>query len=278
MIHIPLIRKGDPYTSLDIARLFHHRTGELFVTVSQANPGLIRRDLLNQERSLKRLAQLSTGELVAMCSRAADHFLSDSLPLGDQLQSPADYVAQVSATTGLPYTLVRRNMLKIRSMLAQMEHVLSGLTRNVSWEVLDRGWGDFEGHSLSFFPRGESLGVVLPNNSPGVHSLWIPSIPLKIPLVLKPGSAEPWTPYRIVQALIKAGVPPESFSLYSADHGGAAEILRGCGRGIIFGDATTTGEWQSDSRIEIHGPGNSKIIIGEDCIDSWEMYLDVMVA
>ena len=48
---------------------------------------------------------------------------------------------------------------------------------------------------ISFFPRGDSMGVVLPNNSPGVHSLWAPTTVLKIPLVLKPGSAEPWTPY-----------------------------------------------------------------------------------
>jgi acyl-CoA reductase-like NAD-dependent aldehyde dehydrogenase len=36
--------------------------------------------------------------------------------------------------------------------------------------------------------------------------------------------------------------------------------------------------WQGDPRIEIHGPGYSKIVIGEDCIDDWEKYLDVMVA
>ena len=30
--------------------------------------------------------------------------------------------------------------------------------------------------------------------------------------------------------------------------------------------------------MEIHGPGYSKIIIGEDCGDDWELYLDVMIA
>jgi acyl-CoA reductase-like NAD-dependent aldehyde dehydrogenase len=47
---------------------------------------------------------------------------------------------------------------------------------------------------------------------------------------------------------------------------------------MIFGDAASTAEWQSEPRVEIHGPGYSKIIIGEDCIDSWETHLDVMVA
>jgi len=169
-------------------------------------------------------------------------------------------------------------MLKIKSMLANMESVLDGLTRNVDWELLDRGFGEFDGRTLSFFPRTQSLGAVLPNNSPGVHSLWIPAFPLRIPLVLKPGSAEPWTPYRIIQSLIKAGAPREAFSFYPTDHAGAAEILRSCGRSLLFGDSSTTGMWANDPRVEIHGPGYSKIIIGEDCVDEWEKYLDVMVA
>ncbi|MGZ8843885.1 MAG: aldehyde dehydrogenase family protein [Pyrinomonadaceae bacterium] len=278
MIQIPILRKGEPYTSLDVARVPHHRTREPFVEISQANAGLIRRDLLDQARGRAALTKFSTAELVNMCARAADHFLNDSLPLGSELQSPNDYVQQVSATTGLPHPLARRNMQKIQTMFAEMKSVLDGLTRNLDWEILDRGFGTLEGHPLSFFPRAESLGIVLPNNSPGVHSLWIPAFPLKTPLVLETGSAEPWTPYRIIQALIKAGAPPEAFSFYPTDHAGAGEILRSCGRGIVFGDTSTTSMWENDSRIEVHGPGYSKIIIGEDCIDDWKQYLDVMVA
>ena len=278
MLQIPLLRKGEPYTSLDLARVPHHCTREPFVEISQANTGLIRRDLIDQERGRAALAKFSTAELVNICTQAAEYFFSDVLPLDAMPQTPDDYVRQVSATTGLPHVLVRRNMQKIRSMFAEMGNVLDGLTRNLDWEILDRGFGDFEGHLLSFFPRTESLGIVLPNNSPGVHSLWIPAFALKIPLVLKPGSAEPWTPFRIIQALIRAGAPREAFSFYPTDHSGAGEILRNCGRGIIFGDSSTTSMWEGDARIEIHGPGYSKIIIGEDCIDDWEQYLDVMVA
>lgn len=277
MLKIPILRHGEPYTSLDVARIPHHQTREVFVEVSQANAGLIRRDLRDQAAARAKLVRFSTAELVAMCRRAADHFLKDTLVLGTEQQTSEDYVKQVSATTGMPHVMVRKNMQKIRSMFAEMENVLNGLTRNIDWEVLDRGFGEVEGHSVSFFPCAESLGVVLPNNSPGVHSLWIPAFPLKIPLVLKPGSAEPWTPYRIVQALIKAGAPKEAFSFYPADHGGAGEILRSCGRGIMFGDVSAVGAWESDSRVEIHGPGYSKVILGEDCVDEWENYLDVMV-
>jgi acyl-CoA reductase-like NAD-dependent aldehyde dehydrogenase len=278
MLHIPILRQGSPYKSLDVARVPHHRTREIFVEVSQANAGLIRRDLGRQEIARTILSKFSTRDLVDICSRAAEHFTNDSLPIGDDAQTPEDYVRQVSATTGLPYVLARRNMSKIQSMLANMESVLNGLTRSVDWDILDRGFGTFEGRALSYFPRTQSLGAVLPNNSPGVHSLWIPAFALRVPLVLKPGSAEPWTPYRIIQALIKAGAPREAFSFYPSDHGGAGEILRGCGRSLLFGDSSTTGPWVNDPRVEIHGPGYSKVIIGEDCVDDWEQYLDVMVA
>lgn len=277
MIKIPILRKGTPYYSLDVAQVPHHRTREPFVEISQANSGLIRRDLRDQQTPRAKLASLTTAELVEICARAADHFANDSLTLGEIDQTREDYIAQVSATTGMPYVLARNNMDKIRGVLAGVGNVLNGLTRNIDWQVLDRGFGDLNGQALSFYPRGESLGVVLPSNSPGVHSLWVPAIPLKIPLVLKPGSAEPWSPYRIIQALIKAGAPREAFSFYPTDHAGAGEILRNCGRGMIFGDASSTSLWQGDSRIEIHGPGYSKVVIGEDCIDDWEQYLDVMV-
>ena len=267
-LRLPILRQGQPYYSLDVTRVVHHRTREPFVEVSQANPGLIRRDLGKQNIPKSVLQKFSTRELVDICTRAAEIFTEE----------PADYISQVSATTGLPYILVERNMLKIKSMFANMESVLNGLTRGIDWELLDRGFGKLDGRTLSFFPRTQSLGAVLPNNSPGVHSLWIPAFALRIPLVLKPGSAEPWTPYRIIQSLIKAGAPPEAFSYYPTDHAGASEILRNCGRSLLFGDSSTTSVWANDPRIEIHGPGYSKVIIGEDCIDDWEQYLDVLVA
>jgi hypothetical protein len=277
MLHIPILRKGVPYRSLDVARAPHHRTREPFVEVSQANAGLVRRDLLDQESPRRALEAFTTDELIDLSARAAEIFMAEELPVGDDAQTPAAYVEQLSATTGMPHVMARRNMEKIRGVLAEMRTVLAGLTRNLDLSVLDRGYGEVAGQAVSFFPRGRSLGVVLPNNSPGVHALWVPAVALKTPLVLKPGSAEPWTPYRLIQSFIRAGAPAEAFSFYPADHGGAAEILRRAGRGMVFGDVSATAQWQDDSRVEVHGPGYSKIVIGEDCAGEWEKYLDVMV-
>jgi len=273
MLHIPILRKGVPYRSLDIIRTPHYRTREDFVEISQANVGLIRRDLLDQQSAREALAEIPTAELIAISRRAADIFLNDTLPIGDAPQSPDDYVRQLASTTGMPHALARRNMRKIHAALFEMEQVISGLTRGVPLDILDRGFGT----GLSFYARTQSLGIVLPSNSPGVHSLWTPAFALKIPLILKPGSAEPWTPYRMIQALLRAGAPPAAFSYYPADHAGGGEILRQCGRGMVFGDVSSTRVWANDPRVEVHGPGYSKIVIGEDCADDWEKYLDAMV-
>jgi len=111
-----------------------------------------------------------------------------------------------------------------------------------------------------------------------VNSLWLPAIPLKMPVVIKPGREEPWTPLRLIQAFIAAGCPAEAFSFYPTDHEGAAEILNSCGRALIFGDKSTTDRYARNPAIQIHGPGFSKILIGADEIERWPEFLDLMAA
>ena len=277
-MHLPILRHGVPYRSLDVVRVPHHRTREPFVEVSQANAGLIRRDLLPDAQAAARdaLAAISVARLLEMCVHAAAALEYDTLPVGDAAQTPGDYVAQVSATTGMPHVLVRRNLRKIAGVLTEMPTVLRGLTRGLDLSILDTGYGQHGGHAISYYPRTQSLGIVLPSNSPGVHSLWVPAIPLKIPLVLKPGSAEPWTPYRLIQAFIRAGVPAEAFSYYPADHAGAGEVVRRTGRSMFFGDVSAVGAYEGDPRIELHGPGYSKILIGSDRGADWESQLDLI--
>jgi len=280
MLHLPVLRRGRPYRSVDLATVVDFETREPLVEVSQANPGLVRRDLQEDSQQAMRasLAAFSMRELVALSARAAELFTTATLPLGEGTQTPEEYVRQLSATTGLPHVMVRRNMEKVKAALVDCERVISGLTRGLDMDVLDRGIGEVAGSAVSFIPRSPTLGVVLPSNSPGVHALWVPTIALRVALVLKPGSAEPWTPYRVIQAFLKAGVPETAFGFYPTDHAGSGEILRRCGRGIVFGDVASTRPWQSDPRVEVHGPGYSKVVLGPDASADWERHLDLMAS
>jgi acyl-CoA reductase-like NAD-dependent aldehyde dehydrogenase len=276
MLHIPLLRRGRPYKSLDVVRAPHHATGQPFVEISQANVGLIRRDLLQTGEMRASLASLPAAQLIAMVREAAPIFLNDILSVGDGQQTPDDYVQQVSATTGMPFAMVRRNMQRIAAVMENLDGVLRGLTRGLELNVLDRGYGDINGQAVSFYPRTNALGIVLPSNSPGVHGLWVPAVAMKMPLILRPGGAEPWTPYRLIQALMKSGVPADAFSYFPSDHAGAGEIVRQCGRSMFFGDVAAVGAFVGDPRIELHGPGYSKILIGSDRVDTWTASLDLM--
>jgi acyl-CoA reductase-like NAD-dependent aldehyde dehydrogenase len=46
---------------------------------------------------------------------------------------------------------------------------------------------------------------------------------------------------------------------------------------MIFGSAQTVAQHEGNPRVQAHGPGWSKIIIGDDVVDDWEDFLDVMV-
>ncbi|HSE43459.1 MAG TPA: aldehyde dehydrogenase family protein [Acidobacteriota bacterium] len=276
MIHIPILRAGRTYYSLETATLTNFETGETVAIVSQANPGLIAHDLNRAAEYKRALDQLKVVELLDLCKKAAIHFGESKLALGEETQTPEEYIAQISSTTGMPQALCKRNVEKIRFVLANMEEVLQGLTRGLDFNILDEGYGTQEQRAVSFFAQTNALGAILPNNSPGVHSLWLPAIPLKVPLVLRPGGQEPWTPFRIAQAFLAAGIPPQAFSFYPSSYAGASEILMRTGRSVFFGDASSIRAWQNDPKIQIHGPGWSKVILGKDAAENWEQYIDVI--
>ncbi len=274
MLHIPILRNGKPYESIDKIELVHHATGEPVATVSMANAGLIARDIRRMDDSI--LEQFTIKELMALAKKAGKLFMEGALPLGNSTQTFDDYVKQLSATTGMPQSLCRNNAGKIFRIFDEIGVVIAGLTRGFDLSILDQGYGDDEGRTLSYYREGRIFGAVLPSNSPGVHSLWIPAVALKAPVVVKPGREEPWSPYRIIQAFIAAGFPAGAFGFYPTDHGGAGELLRGVDRAMLFGDASTTKMYRRDPRVELHGPGYSKVILGPDAAENWEQYLDVI--
>ena len=284
MLHIPILRQGKPYESVDKVTLVHHATGEPVAVVSQANPGMVVRDINRMDDTV--LEQFTVSELIEICGRAAKRFIEGALPCGDSKQSFNDYVRQLSATTGMPVAYCRSNADKIRRVMAEMDTIINGLTRGFDLSILDRGYGrrhegtearrHEENGTLSFYREGRIFGAVLPSNSPGVHGLWIPAIALKAPVALKPGREEPWTPLRIIEALAAEGIPREAFGFYPTDHAGAGELLRHVDRSMLFGDTSTTAPWRSNPHVEIHGPGFSKVVLGDDTADNWERYLDVM--
>jgi acyl-CoA reductase-like NAD-dependent aldehyde dehydrogenase len=199
------------------------------------------------------------------------------LPIGDSAHTPDEFVAAQSATTGLPHVLCRQNMKKIEAAMTNLASILDALTGGLDLATLDRGYGERDGHVVSYAPKAKYFGAVLPANSPGVHALWPPAIALKLPVAIKPGQREPWTPIRILESLRAAGLPSSGFGFYPCGHDGAGVILRKCGASMLFGAGPTVRPWLGDPRVEIHGPGYSKVALGPDRSDAYHELLDLIV-
>ncbi|MES2792027.1 MAG: aldehyde dehydrogenase family protein [Planctomycetota bacterium] len=278
MIELPVYRWGKPYESIEKADVVHFETGEKVAKIHQANAGQVAMDMRQAKRARDSLRQFSIDQLIEITKKAADLYLNATLPVGGGTQSPTEFCRMQSATTGLPEHMCAANMSKNYFVLTHMREVLDALTRGLPFDILSKGYGtESRGVMLSYQANSPVIGLVLPSNSPGVHTLWMPVIPLQVGLVMKPGSSEPWTPYRMTEAFFQAGIPREAISLYpgKTDVGGA--VMEHCQRSMIFGSQATIDKYAGNPRVQVHGPGFSKIIFGEDEVDNWEQHIDLMV-
>jgi len=277
-MHLPAWRFGKPYESIERDTLVHFLTGEPVAEVSRVGGALVGRDLQKAQQARQALLALDPEDVVERLQTAGNLYANGTVTVGDTKQAPEDFVKQQSATTGLPESLCRANMQKNMFVLSNMDRILDALSRGLPTEILWKGFGvEQRGVTVSYQAQSPVLGLVLPSNSPGVHTLWLPVVALGVGLVMKPGSQEPWTPYRMAAAMVEAGIPAEAIGLYPGATDVGAGILSGCRRSMIFGSAKTVEQYRSNPGVQVHGPGFSKIILGDDCVDDWERHLDMMV-
>lgn len=277
MLEIPVLRWGKPYESMDKADVVHFETGETVAKLHQATGAMLKMDLKKAHKAREALRQFSIPQLIEICAKAADLYQNAELPMGNGTQTPEQFCQMQSATTGIPVRLCAANIRKNAYVLSHMGEVLDALTRGMPYEILSKGYGmEARGVMVSYQANTPVLGAVLPSNSPGVHTLWLPAIPLQIGLMLKPGSQEFWTPYRLAEAFFAAGIPREAIGLYPGGHDVGGALMTDCPRSMIFGSQQTVNQHAGNPKVSVHGPGFSKIILADDLVDRWEDYVDLM--
>jgi acyl-CoA reductase-like NAD-dependent aldehyde dehydrogenase len=276
-MHLPAWRFGKPYESLERESLVHFLSGETVAEVSQVGGAIVGRDLQKARQARAALLAIDHEEIVERLQTAGNLYANGTVTVGDEPQSPERFVKCQSATTGLPESLCRANMQKNMFVLSNMDRILDALSRGLDTSILWRGYGqEHRGVTVSYQAQSPVLGLVLPSNSPGVHTLWLPVVALGVGLVMKPGSQEPWTPYRMAAAMVEAGIPAEAIGLYPGSSDVGAAILAGSRRSMIFGSAKTVEQYRGNPGVQVHGPGFSKVVFGDDCVDDWERHLDML--
>src|SRR4029453_4844085 len=149
MLNLPILRWGQPYTSMEVDTVVHFSTGEPIANVSRANGGLIGRDMRRAQRAREGLREIPIDDLIARVCVAGDLYMNGSLSIGDGTQSPEGFARAQSATTGLPERMCRANMKKNAFVLGEMRRILASLTRGLAFEVLSSGYGEERGVPIS---------------------------------------------------------------------------------------------------------------------------------
>jgi len=91
MLHLPVVRWGEPYTSMEVDEVVHFATGEPIARVSRANGGLIQRDARKAQRAREALREFPIDDLIARVGRAGELYMNATLPMGDGTQTADEF-------------------------------------------------------------------------------------------------------------------------------------------------------------------------------------------
>jgi len=172
MFEIPVLRFGQTYESMEKQPVYHFDTGEQVATLHQATGAMVKLDLKKAQKAREALRSIPIARLVDICKAAAGMYLEETLPCGNGSLSPAEFCRMQSATTGIPESMCAANMRKNAYVLGHMDEVLDALTRGLPYEIMEKGYGkESRGVMVSYQATTPVFGAVLPNNSPGVHTL-----------------------------------------------------------------------------------------------------------
>jgi len=278
--HLPALREGRRVETQDKHSLKDLRSGETVARISQVAPQRIREWLQESGAARSALERFSLSDIWERMRTAARHFREATLPLGDRghTQSPGDYLQSLAQTGGWPYSLGRQHMEKIATGLESQATLLRGLARGGDLRAMVEGTSDDYSRSLRWVRMVHRVAILLPGNSPSVNTAWLPAVALKTPVILRPGREEPWTSWRLMEALQAAGLPGSAMNFWPSDVAGAAEIARHSGCCLAYGHLDL-GESPAGAGVTVHRAeyGPSKIVLGDDVVDRWPEFLDVLV-
>ena len=100
--HLPVLRRGRVYESLDKFNVADHRTGEVRAAISTVNAGIIRSDLQRIGESRAALKKFSIGQLIELRSREKPYlpsvawFYPESRTAAERNKPPIPFIPDVS--------------------------------------------------------------------------------------------------------------------------------------------------------------------------------------
>ena len=252
-----LIGKGrDGYKSIERKAL----TGFDGSPLAEATitPPLLVHDVARRKTTA--LGSMPIRAVLDLFARAGDIFATGR---PDGLE-PEAFVRNASLSSGLPLSIVRKQTLGLFPPAFRMMEQFLRVQSPCGLEVFDQYFYDAGGVRIGLTPRGHNVGFVMPGNHPSTHLMWLAALAMKVPVVLRPSNDDLFTPYRIVTALLEAGLPEDAIAFVPGGHDLVDPIVQSCALTVLFGGQHLADRYAPNRNVRIHGPGRSKIVVLPD--------------
>lgn len=187
--------------------------------------------------------------------RAADLFATAVL----DGESPDDYVRHVCHATGLTAAALHQS---VRDLVAELRE----LPETTAAELPGTGFGP--GYETRWVPRGRVFAAVVASNHPVPNVTWAQALFHGYSVVVRPGSRDPFTPLRLLRALLAAGLPAHKAAFLPCSHRTGEFLLREADRGIVYGGDSAVRRWRGEESIAVRGPGRTKALLDADPDDA----------
>lgn len=165
--------------------------------------------------------------------------------------TPAAFARAQSATSGTPLSVVTRFLQQVRPAAQQVSEIVAA-------ELVPHRYGP--DITVSAHRRGELACVLSPANHPGVHVTLFELVALGYKVVVRPSRRDPFTPARIVRALIDAGLPEDTIALLPTSHDDAHRLVQSADRSLVYGGPDIARRYENRPDVLVQGPGNSKVL------------------
>jgi len=270
MEKIPILRFGEIYESNEKREIYDCENNAIS-EISMAIPLIFKTDIMKQSKVVScKLRSTSINQIIKWVKKAGKIFASEDLDVGGTLQSPQEYCNSIVRVTGMPMHMSMDILNDVQEYMEHIDEIVSKQFRIDNLQVLDTFKTSFNSMIYGITPKADVLCAVMPGNHPIVNMMWIIAFAMKYPIVIKPSFDDPYTPFRLIYSLIRAGADKEFFSFYPVNHSEVTDLLKVSGCGIIFGGNDVKEIYRSYPWIKVYGPGNSKMIVGRDCKASME--------
>ncbi|RSN07997.1 aldehyde dehydrogenase [Streptomyces sp. WAC 05977] len=182
-----------------------------------------------------------------------------------------EHERQVSQASGVALSVVREaSQTIVRSAAAVGESVR--LARPLG---TGDDWHEVSSTGAVWTRRGDVLAVQAPGNHPATHAAWLEALALGYRVAVRPSRREPFTPYRLVQALRMSGFGAEQVAFLPTDHTVAREFVDTADLALVYGGSDAVARYRDRGDVLVQGPGRSKVLIADG---DWAEHVDTVVS